>query len=306
MNPTERQELAGLLPSPGAPVLSSDRMTLMEAHLMQEITKEAPTPTPTPAPAGASRVRPRRLRRAVVLLAVPVTAAAVLTTVLTVGGDDPAGPATDSEAVALLDRIATVTAAKDAPAIRDDQYVYTLIQGTEDLTDKGLDTFRRADWHAVDGRRDGLARTTVLSGPSGKGTTDMRLQADPNATTYRELQALPTDPGALYDKVWSATEGQGPTHEEAALEMIGSMLEGATLLPDVGATLYRAAARIPGITVVDGAEDASGRSGVGLAFGDGEDRQVWVFDKHLAYLGSDDVALLDVSVVDRLGQNPAG
>ncbi|WP_030670634.1 CU044_5270 family protein [Streptomyces sp. NRRL B-1347] len=306
MNPTERQELAGLLPNPGAPVLSSDRMTLMEAHLMQEITEEAPASTP--GPAGSGRVPPRRLRRSMVaLLAVPVTAAAVLATVLTVGGDGPARPATDSEAVALLDRIATVTAAKNAPSVRDDQYVYTLIQGTDDLTDKGLDTFRRADWRAVDGRREGLARTTVLSGPSGKGTTDMRLQADPNATTYRELQALPTDPGALYDKVWSETEGQGPTHEEAALEMIGSMLEGATLLPDVGATLYRAAARIPGITVVGDAEDASGRSGVGLAFGDGEDRQVWVFeDKRLAYLGSNDVALLDVGVVDRLGQTPAG
>ncbi|MER5938573.1 CU044_5270 family protein [Streptomyces sp. NPDC001928] len=308
MNPKERQELAGLLPSPGAPVLSSDRMTLMEAHLMQEITKEAPTATPTPGPAGAGRVPPRRLRRAVALLAAPVTAAAVLTTVLTVGvGDGPAGPATDSEAVALLDRIATVTAAKDAPAIRDDQYIYSLTQGTADLRGKGLDTFRRADWYAVDGRRDGLARTTVLSGPSGKGTTDMQLEADPNATTYRELQALPTDPGALYDKVWSETEGQGPTHEEAALEMIGSMLEGATLLPDVGATLYRAAARIPGITVVDDAEDASGRSGVGLAYGEGEDREVWVFeDKNLTYLGSDDVALLDVDVVDRLAQTPAG
>ncbi|WP_055563280.1 CU044_5270 family protein [Streptomyces atriruber] len=306
MNPTERQELAGLLPGPATPVLSSDRMTLMEAHLMQEITKEAEAPTPTPGPADAGHRPPRRLRRAVALVAVPVTAAAVLTTVLTVGGGDgPAGPATDSEAVALLDRIATVTAAKGTPAVRDDQWVYTLVQGTDDLTDQGLDTFRRADWHAVDGRRDGLARTTVLSGPSGKGTTDMRLQADPNATTYRELQALPTDPGALYDKVWSATEGQGPTHEEAALEMIGSMLEGATLLPDVGATLYRAAARVPGITVVDDAEDASGRSGVGLAFGDGENRQVWVFeDKRLAYLGSDHVALLDVDVVDRAGQTP--
>ncbi|MEU6825396.1 CU044_5270 family protein [Streptomyces atriruber] len=303
MNPTERQELAELLPSPGTPVLSSDRMTLMEAHLMQEITREAPTS----GPVDVGRVAPRRLRRAAVLLAVPVAAAAVLTTVLTVGGDGSARPATDSEAVALLDRIATVTAAKHTPAIRDDQYVYTLIQGTDDLTDKGLDTFRRADWHAVDGRRDGLARTTVLSGPSGKGTTDMRIQADPNATTHRELEALPTDPGALYDKVWSATEGQGPTHEEAALEMIGGMLEGATLLPDVGATLYRAAARIPGITVVDDAKDASGRSGVGLAFGDGEDRRVWVFEaKHLAYLGSDDVALLDVGVVDRVGQKPAG
>ncbi|CAL9344007.1 hypothetical protein SUDANB108_00322 [Streptomyces sp. enrichment culture] len=304
MNPPEHEELARLLPSPGDPVLPSDRMTQLEAHLMQEITREAPSGSTRPAGRGTFRPRPSRRLAAI---AVPVaTAAVAVAALLTVGGGAPA-PSTDPEAVRLLNRIATVAAGQDAPRVRDDQYVYTLTQGTQQVMDSGRDTFRRSDWHAVDGTRDGLARITVLSGPSGKGTTDMTLEADPNHTTYRELQALPTDTDALYEHVWNATEGQGPTHEEAALEMIGSMLEGATLLPDVDAALYRAAARIPGVTVVDRAKDAAGRTGVGLAFGDGDDRDVWVFGrKNLKYLGSDDVALLDIDVVDEPGRTPPG
>ncbi|MFE0474877.1 CU044_5270 family protein [Streptomyces sp. NPDC058947] len=307
MNTDERQELTRLLPPvPGtAPELSAERMALMEAQLMREIAgadgREA-VRFPVTRPAAG-----RRPRRRLIHLAVPVgAAAAVCATLLTLGSTGGAQPSPDPEAVELLNRIATVAAARNAPEVRDDQYVYTLTQGTREVMDEGTDTFRRADWHAVDGAREGLARVTVLSGPSGKGTADMSLGRDPNGTTYRELEELPTDADALHDRVWAATEGQGPTHEEAALEMIGSMLQGATLLPEVDAALYRAAAMIPGVSVVEDAEDAAGRSGVGLAVGEGDDRDVWVFgEKDLRYLGSDDVALLRVAVVDEAGQTPA-
>ncbi|MBA4867015.1 hypothetical protein H1V43_38125 [Streptomyces sp. PSKA54] len=52
-------------------------------------------------------------------------------------------------------------------------------------------------------------------------------------------------------------------------------------------------------------EDSAGRRGIGLAFVDGDDRDVWVFNrKTLHYLGSDEVALLDVGVVDKIGKTP--
>ncbi|MGW0609391.1 CU044_5270 family protein [Streptomyces sp. NPDC002788] len=308
MKPAESEELARLLPSPGDPVLPSDRLSQLEDHLMQEITRQAAPHTRVTPPAPRAAHRPRRR---LALIAVPLgTAAALVATVLALGvSGGTERPATDKEAVNLLNRIATVAAAKNTTQVRDDQYVYTQTQGTQQVMDQGEDTFRRSDWHTVDGSRDGLARITVLSGPSdpsGQGTYDMKLEADPNATTYRELQALPTDPDKLYQQVWAATEGQGPTHEEAALEKIGTMLPGAILLPQVDAALYRAAARIPGVTVVDNAEDAAGRPGVGLTFGDGDDRQVWVFDRNsLNYLGSDEVALLKVGVVDKIGETPA-
>ncbi|KUO21512.1 hypothetical protein [Streptomyces dysideae] len=83
------------------------------------------------------------------------------------------------------------------------------------------------------------------------------------------------------------------------------MLNQATLPPEVDAALCRAAARIPGVSVAEHAEDAAGRRGIGLAFRDGDDRDLWVFDrKTLHYLGSDEVALLDVGVVDKIGEIP--
>ncbi|MBA2949648.1 hypothetical protein [Streptomyces himalayensis] len=219
------------------------------------------------ARAGVASRESGRRRRAALITVPPATSAAVRAAVLTAGTDTgPGDPVTDQEAVGLLNRIATLAAPEDAG-----------------------DIFRRSDWQAVDGKRAGLARITVLSGPSGRGTKTMRLDADPNAVTYRELQALPTDPAAPYRKIWADTEGQEPTQEEAALETIG-------------AALYRAAARIPGVFVV---EDAAGRRGIGLAFADGDDRDVWVFDRTtLHYLGSDEVALLDVGVVNKIGKTP--
>jgi hypothetical protein len=158
----------------------------------------------------------------------------------------------------------------------------------------------------VNGRRDGLARITVLSGPSDSGTQDIRLAADPDGVTYRELRALPTGTEALYEQIWTATRGQGPTHEEAALERIGSMLPTAALLPQVDAALYRVAARIPGVQVVGHAKDAAGRAGIGLAFGTGHDRDMWVFrTTDLRYLGTAETALLNVAVVDEAGALPA-
>lgn len=305
MNPAEREELAGLLPGSGDPVLPGDRLSHLEEHLIREITREA-APRSHGAPGTASARRPRRRR--LTLIAVPLgTVAALLATVVSLGTNGQAGhPATDTAAVNLLNRIATLAAAETTTPVRDDQYVYTRTQGTQLVQGEGENIFRRSDWQPVDGGRDGLARVTVLSGPhADEGTYDMTLKADPNTTTYRELQVLPADPDTLYQRIWDATEGQAPTHEEAALEKIGQMLPTATLLPQVNATLYRTAAKIPGVTVVDNAKDAAGRPGIGLAFGS-KDRDVWVFDKRtLTYLGSDEVAVLQVGVVDKPGQTPA-
>ncbi|RZB13642.1 hypothetical protein StrepF001_43010 [Streptomyces sp. F001] len=299
MNPAEREELARLLPSPGEPVLPSDRQSLLKGHLMREFTqKSAPVP-----------------RRRVVKIAVPlVTAAAVVAVALAAtGSGEPDKPVTDQEAVALLNRIATVADAKQTVPVRDDQFVYTRVQGT-DWWEAGKEwKYRRTDWQAVDGRREGLATITVLDPPpgggpfrGGKSTFDMVMGIDPNNATYRKLEALPADPEKLYQKIWADTEGQGPTHEEAAMEMIDSMLDRSVLIPDVSAALYRAAAKIPGVTVVEDAQDAAGRHGIGLTFQDSDDLDTWVFDKtSLDYLGTDETALLGIGVVDKVGETPS-
>lgn len=337
MNPAEREELARLLPSPGEPVLPSDRQSLLKDHLMREFTQEAQaqgaqnaggaqaqgarargvqiaqgaretSPRPIPPP------RPRPLRR-LTMIAVPLaTAAAVVAVALgTAGPGAPDRPVTDQEAVALLHRIATAAAAKETVPVRDDQFVYTRVRGT-DLREAGKEwEYERTDWQAIKGGRAGLARTVVLDPPSGggpfhdgKSTQDMAMYPGPGPSDYRRLEALPTDPQKLYEKIWADTEGQGPTHEEAAMETIDTLLDRAVLIPDVSAALYRAAAKIPGVTVVPDATDAAGRHGIGLTFQDSDDRDTWVFDRTtLDYLGTDETALLEVGVVDRIGQQPA-
>lgn len=356
----EREELAQLLPSPGDPLLSDDRLARLEDHLRQEITGEATvriTGARTPGE-RATGGRPSRTRRRFVLVAMPLgVAAAVLATVVATGAIGR-GPTGDEEAAGLLKRIATAATAGEATPVREDQYLYIRTQGTmtdpgtamedvfenaesakntnsatdetdeRDETGKAGETgakkeypYRRTDWIAADGEREGLARTTWPEGqPIPEGLTDgalmkqmqattedMTLSADPDHSFYHRLRALPTDPDKLYDEVWAETSGQGPTHEEAVLEYITTLLDGAQLLPELNGALFRVAAMVPGVRVVEAAKDAAGREGVGLAFGEGDDREVWVFDREsLKYLGSERQALLDVGVVDKVGDKPTG
>ncbi|MDX2546112.1 CU044_5270 family protein [Streptomyces sp. WI04-05B] len=323
----EREALAELLPSPGEPVLSSDRNDLLRDHLMREFTQEIQEIRETretgSAPAAApgvheSAARPcSRPRRRFAMIAVPLATAVLVAGAVVVGAVVSSPPEPDRRAVDLLNRIATVAAAKTPVSVRDDQYVYVRFLGSLEITevpDSGLQIFRRVDWTAVDGKRLGLARTTVLSGPNLPGVRtpkgvqeDMTLSADPNVTTYRELEALPTDPDALLKKIYADTGNSDSADRGQALELIGDMLDTATLLPEVNAALYRAAAKIPGVSVVENARDLSGRRGIGLRFKDRDDHETWVFDKEsLAYLGSDESALLGTGIVDKVGDTPGG
>jgi hypothetical protein len=319
MNPEQRQELARLLPSPGDPVLPSDRYDLLKDHLMRELTQEGgrgaqdTRPTTTTVAPRKTAARPRRR---FALIAVPVAVAATVVGAVVIGTGGARTPTTDRDAADLLNRIATVAAAKKAVSVRDDQYVYVRTQGSMKISDDDIRILRESSWTAVDGKRPGLRRITVLVGPPprprdplssyAKGTRDMKLPADPNTTTFRELEALPTDPDELLRKIYADAKGEGAqTRQSAALETIGDMLDDATLLPELDAALYRAAAKIPGVSVVENAEDFTGRSGIGLSFEDRDGREVWVFDKKsLDYLGSDKEALLGTAVADKPGKEP--
>ena len=86
-----------------------------------------------------------------------------------------------------------------------------------------------------------------------------------NDATYRLLQALPTDPQALLNRIYRMERGHGPGPAQEAFVTIGDLLNGKIPPPKVAAALYRAAALIPGVTLVPDATDAIGRHGVGVA-----------------------------------------
>ncbi|NEB00408.1 CU044_5270 family protein [Streptomyces sp. SID13726] len=295
MNPEERETLSRLLPSPGEPVLTDDRHDRLQDHLLRELT--------TPAPV-------RRPRRRFTLITVPVATAAIIAGALVATRTERPEP--DPQAVAFLNRAAAVAATRKTVPVRDDQYVYVRTQGFMKFSDDDIRTLREASWTAVDGEHTGLRRITVLNGPPShardpfasysKGTHDLRLNPDPNIPALRDLEELPTDP----DKLLREIRAENSSDPAQTLETIGDMLPDAALLPALNAALYRAAAKIPGVSLVPRAEDYAGRTGVGLTFKSRGDRTTWVFDaKSLDYLGSATEALLDVGVTDKPGEAPA-
>lgn len=309
----EQNLVAGLhaaLPPADAPALPGERHRALRSRLTQEFRRDLDEG------ARPARPRPKWLK-----VALPTALAGTLVAGVAVTGGltDVFGPQVDEarhrQAVELLDRLAVAAAAAPATTIRDDQFIYVKTEGSQEAVRRYGNSFRvvgtwqvqREDWTSVDGSRDGYVRQEVVSGPptnTPPGTG--RAEADPNASTYRELTALPTDPDKLVDKLYEDAGGDGPAEQEAVFEAVGDMLDTATLLPEKSAALYRAVAKLPGVVAVDTARDAAGREGIGLTItSDGDERTTWVFrPSDLTYLGSTEQAVLDVGVVDRVRETP--
>lgn len=325
---TDPQELAELLPAPGRPVLSRDRHRVLREHLMQHITHEHDTVREQSTTTVTAPGRPARRR--LVLVAAPLAlAAAVGLGVVAVdnardGRSGTAAADSHQKAVQLLDRIALAAASRPTVTARDDQFIYTKSQGsaaelgvdfsgTAELAGhKGLFTptpydgaVRQEQWDAVDGKAEGLRKGVAVADPTQKMEMDMN---GVGYLTFRQLQALPTDPDALLEKFSSdAANVSAARRTEVVVENLGAVVDEATLLPDLSAAIYRAMAKLPGVSVVDHVKDAAGREGVGLTFKNAPKGYAWVFDSSsLVYRGTTDAALLGVGVTDRAGEVPAG
>jgi len=160
----------------------------------------------------------------------------------------------------------------------------------------------------------GLLRENGQATPLVFSTNDLHCpyRGGVNDPTYRFLQSLPTDPHALLSLIERDMQGQQPRPEEA-FTTIGDLLREAIAPPQVSAALYRAAALIPGVTVVAGATDAIGRHGVAVAMTSQGVRSEWIFSKQtLQYLGERDINIADgatngvAAVLQRAFVNHAG
>ncbi|MER5852606.1 CU044_5270 family protein [Streptomyces sp. NPDC002012] len=343
---TERLGLTGLLPPPPVPGLVPDRELLLKEALLQKAALVEP---PGSLITWASHRRLARFAAPAVACALAVGGVMVVNFTDTPGRGTTAvkdGSATGApEAKQLLDRIALAAAGAKQPMVRADQFVYieSEVSYAAQSAAGGPVTMAPAHtrqvWSSADGSRPGLLRE--------KGEPDSRLDDDapvyhldgPGATprpstphkkrpsisdpTHKYVAALPTDADALLKLIRNETRGQGQDPDQRAFTAIGDLLAETWAPPQVSAALYKAAAKIPGVTVIHAAADATGREGVAVARTAHGQQTQWVFDRSTyAFLGERTVlteagdagpagtvvgtsAILTKAAVDRVGETPA-
>ncbi|MEV7791288.1 CU044_5270 family protein [Streptomyces sp. NPDC087512] len=331
----EREEMTRLLPAPAERDVPGRRHQLLKDHLMREIQHDTRTATARFPARRLRRLTFTAIPLAAGATALALATGGVLDHRPTAepGPAVASGPSergTDATpAAVLLDDIANVAASKATPAVRDDQYVF-IASKVAYSGQSGSDSVARLDkphlrqiWLSVDGTRAGLLRengqdTELDTGregvvvSEGDGRTTVRRpagtdserpvtvpgEATPslNSPTYRYLESLPTDPGTLLKKIYDETKGAGPGPDQEAFVTIGDLLREQLAPPKVSAALYKAAAKIPGVTVVNDSVDAAGRRGIAVARVHDGERTEWIFDKHsLEFLGERSVMLKDTS-----------
>jgi hypothetical protein len=322
----EMAELARLLPAPAERELPAGRQHTLKEHLMSEL-RLADSP-----PAG--RPTPRRRHKPTIVITAALAAALAAAIVLTLLPRNTSG--SSPAAARLLAKIATAAARQPSPPVRNTQFwyikswvAYQTCNGPSATSTCFLaKPHERQIWQSVSNlcvagllREDGQD-TPLTSSPNGwvaPGSPRPRLRCPDRGgvhdPTYRFLQSLPTNPHALRNLIERDMQGQLPRPEEA-FTTIGDLLGEAIAPPRVSAALYRAAALIPGVTMIADATDAIGRHGVAVAFTYQGVRSEWVFSKQtLAYLGERDIntangattgeaAILQRAFVDHAGQIP--
>ncbi|MER5947808.1 CU044_5270 family protein [Streptomyces sp. NPDC001904] len=327
-------EIARLLPAPARQDLSIAQHLRHKERLMQRIDQDQVTARPR---------TPRRLLRPALLVPVSALAlGAVLTTgIVVAGGDDaPATTATARHdasggpaATVLLDRISLAAGKGDSLKVRDDQFVYLRSRSTgADLTSGKAVVGPLRETESWIAQKPGPLHKLGVTRTDGE-TSDVHAElGDTEGTpaglsrpTYNWLASLPTDPDKLLAYLYAKTpKFKDQERDQAVFDQIGSLV-GTVMPPGTAAALYRAAAKIPGVSEAPGAHDAIGRTGVGISRDDKTfgTRTEWVFDKKdLAFLGSRSYLVKDTrygkagtlmssdaviaqAVVDRAGRSPA-
>jgi hypothetical protein len=340
--------------------LPPGRHSVLREQLMREIenrTESADTSRPVV-------VRPfwRRPAFAAPAVAAALTVAVVVGSVVTQHITGPSAPTvlkdddrsggtpSDRSATEVLERAAEVAGKRKPPAIEDDQFVYTKredyhwkaddkLTGSECArTLEGHPFGTREFWRSVDGKHAGLSWEE-----EDGAMVKRRLAVVPRMKgfvgSYREAEdELPSDAEGMYRYLYGVKEGKEPkagdkAADRNAFEKGAELLAAQMLPPKVEAALYRALARIPGLTVYEGARDTADRTGVSVGiegrfpdFGQGRSRHELLFDERTsAFLAFNSVnldeldedceslrvgdlvsseAILKRGVVDRTGERP--
>jgi hypothetical protein len=306
-------ELARLLPDPAGRELPAGRHLVLKEHLMSEVRTTGRPPASTPVT--------RRRRKPAIIAAAAVAAGVAITLALLPRSTPGASPA----AMRLLAKIAAAAGAQPSPRVRSNQFSYLsswvsyqVCQGGSGSNCVMEKPHQTQLWQSVSNQCvTGLVREDGQDTPLTFSSNYLHCPypGDVHDPTYRFLQRLPTNPQALLSLIEREMQGQLPRPEEA-FTTIGDLIGQAIAPPAVSAALYRAAALIPGVTVVANATDAIGRHGVAVAFTYQGTRTEWIFNRQtLQYLGSRSIdlangatngmsAITQRAFVDHAGQLP--
>ncbi|MEU5426666.1 CU044_5270 family protein [Streptomyces olivoreticuli] len=297
-----------LLPAPGDPALPADRHTLLKEHLMDEITRTAP---------AAARPRLRRTAWIALPVAATLVASAMAISQWGPGADAHDGvraggataepevlrlePGTTEGLPAAVERISLAAAKQPALEPRADQFIYveskvSFLRGENNNgKEKNWITpiHQRQIWKSPDGTKGFLYEPGHgLIDKKGEDLDDGEHGTGDHRHSYNSLKALPTDPDALLKRLYQGGKPGDHDADWMAFKEIGQLLQEQIAPPSTSAALYKAAARIPGVTLVDRTVDAAGRPGIAIAFTIGDSRKEWVFDKNTYdYLGQREVLL---------------
>ncbi|MEV0234633.1 CU044_5270 family protein [Nonomuraea sp. NPDC050786] len=252
-------------PQPAPP--SPDARTAARDALLQRAAATAPRRT--------RRVRlPRAGRRAVTIGMLAAVLSAVALVVDPTAVEAPrsivpgmALPAANAQA--LLGRAAEAAGRRAFTAPRPDQWVYiaTRVQGVKQAAPGEVQTARtplesRVDraWTRADGKELALYEDgKLVRSATGGGMPPV---------DYATVAALPTDPDALLAWVYANMgdlRNLGADGQVVAYRLLGSMLAQNLVPPAQEAAVYRAMAKIPGVTVNPEAVDVDGRPAVAVA-----------------------------------------
>jgi hypothetical protein len=312
-------QLRARFPVPADRDLPPGRHLLHRENLMNQILHEPPGSQPgnsepprdgrpAPQPLAARRPRARTLLAAAAAAALVAGLSVTAADRLSAHPGAPSGPTAASSAApaatvtAVLDRIARAAAARPAVPVGPNQYFY--VKGkvvgpkphpTSSLAAAIPTSGPVEGWIAQGQHKESLwvfdgqstpwkewLPSVTFGGPllwteaatvSSVASKDKLL--DP---TYAYLQSLPTNPRQLLNLIEQQTSADTAPAGWAFL-VIGQLVSTAILPPQTAAALYRAAALIPGVTVVPEATDAVGRHGIGVVLNSGGLREEWIFSK---------------------------
>lgn len=190
-----------------------------------------------------------------------------------------AGPA--AAASVVLNKAADALTAQPDPQVHEGQFTFVetvqrVVTGPNPNGKAPIGSaVRLRTWVPVDGKGNG--RDVATSEDGVKVFSDspyVVVHADgiPLASPYYDyVISLPTDPKALLKVLYAQADMMDAKHrDQTAFSLIEGVVDREYVPPSIRAAFYRAAALIPGVTVIDDVADGSGRHGIGVARTDQE------------------------------------